>query len=213
MLNDSRKTGLLRLKHLREMNEATAETMDALRPRFERLADPANAPRVVSSFNLFQTPEPLAARLAEMFPTFGRTLEPSAGLGRLYRAVRDLDNACEMVLVEQAADCCRELYTATEHDNRTQLIQADFLTCDASRLGRFDSIIMNPPFKMGTDIKHITHALTLLAPGGQLVSLCYNGTKQRAKLKPLAATWIDLPAGSFRSEGTNADAAIVVFTR
>lgn len=209
--NNSRKTGLLRLRHLAEVTEAKAEELADLRPRFERLADPANAPRVVSSFNLFQTPEPLAARLAGMFTTFGRTLEPSAGLGRLYRAVRHVNASCEIVLVEQATDCARELYTATDKDSNARLIQADFLTCDVARLGLFDAIIMNPPFKMGTDVKHISHARTLLAPGGRLVSLCYNGSKQRAQLKPHAAEWIELPAGSFKSEGTNADATIVVF--
>jgi hypothetical protein len=34
------------------------------RPRFERLANNDSAPRVVSSFNLFQTPEHIADRMA-----------------------------------------------------------------------------------------------------------------------------------------------------
>ena len=73
----------------------------------------------------------------------------------------------------------------------------DFLKCVAARLGTFDAIVMNPPFKMGTDIKHIRHALTFLEPGGRLLSLCANGPKQRAALKAEASEWIDLPAGSF----------------
>ena len=77
-MQTSRKTGLLRLRHLLEVTEAKAEEMDAERPRFERLANPDSAPRVISAAQLFQTPEPLAARLAMMFPRFGRTLEPSA---------------------------------------------------------------------------------------------------------------------------------------
>lgn len=146
---NSRKTGILRLRHLREVTEAKAEEMDALRPRFERLADPASAPRVVSSYNLFQTPPELAARIAGMFPAFGRTLEPSAGLGRLYRAVRNRDAAAPVVLVEQNADCARELYAATDSDPAATLIVGDFLSMDAARLGGlFDSIIMNPPFHM-----------------------------------------------------------------
>lgn len=59
--------------------------------------------------------------------------------------------------------------------------------------------------------KHIAHALTMLAPGGRLVALCAAGPKQRARLQPIASEWIDLPAGSFKSEGTNVSAAIVVF--
>ena len=94
------------------------------------------------------------------------------------------------------------------------LVQGDFLACDADRLGGlFDEIIMNPPFKMGTDCKHILHAITLLADGGRLVSLCANGPKQRAKLMPIADQWIELPAGSFKAEGTSVNVAIVVINK
>lgn len=216
MNSDSRRHGVNRLKALREVTEAKAEEMAAERPRFQRLADDRNAPRVVSSFNLFQTPEPLAARLASMFPTFGRTLEPSAGLGRLYRAVRARDADCPITLVDISPECCGELYRETEGDGNAKLITGDFLTMDAARLGLFDSIIMNPPFKMGTDTRHVRQALTLLVPGGLLVSLCAAGPKQRKALGPLVETggeWIDLPAGSFASEGTNVNAAIVVIRK
>lgn len=209
---DSQRLGRLRLRHLLEHTEAVGEAMEAERPRFERLADPEAAPRVVSAFNLFQTPEPLAEQAAGLFETFGRTLEPSAGLGRLYRAVRRRAADCRITLVEQAAECCAELYRMTEGDEFAELVQADFLSCGVDRLGRFDSIIMNPPFKMGRDIKHIEHARKLLAPGGRLVSFCANGPKRHARLRPEAAQWYDLPAASFRSEGTHVAAAIVVFT-
>ncbi len=210
---ESQKTGRLRLRHLLEVTEAAGEEMDAERGRFERLADPGAAPRVVSAFNLFQSPEPLAERLAALLDRFGRVLEPSAGLGRLYRAVRTRDASCPVVLVDDSPECCRELYLATERDSAAQLVQADFLTCGVDRLGTFDSIVMNPPFKMGADVKHIRHALTLLKPGGRLVSLCAAGPRQRAALQPEASEWIDLPADSFKSEGTRVAAAIVVFDK
>lgn len=206
----SRLTGLERLRVLREVSESTGEDMANARGRFERLADPASAPRVVSSFNLFQTPEPLAAQLAGMFGKFGRTLEPSAGLGRLYRAVRRL-SSCRIVLVDNSPECCRELYIATAGDGGARLVQRDFLACQPSDLGYFDSIIMNPPFKNGADIRHIQHARTFLAPGGRLAAICANGPKQRSALMPLAGAWHDLPPGSFKGEGTNVNAAIVVF--
>ncbi len=64
---DSRRTGILRLRHLQEVTEAKAEEMAEAAPRFARLADKAaSAPRVVVAFQLFQTPEPLAARLVEL---------------------------------------------------------------------------------------------------------------------------------------------------
>lgn len=191
-----------------ETHEAVAEKMEEMRPRFDRLADPTSAPRVVSSFNLFQTPEALADRMAGMFPTFGRTLEPSAGLGRLYRAIRHRSD-CATVLVDSSPDCCRELYLATAGDESTRIVQADFLSHGAATLGRFDSIIMNPPFQMGTDVKHIRHALTMLAPGGRLVALCANGPRQRTHLQPLASQWIELPAGSFKAEGTSVNTVLL----
>lgn len=207
-MNTSRKTGLLRLAHLREVNEARAEEHDLHRERFERLKNPDSAPRAVSSFNLFQTPEPIADRMAAMADLSGRVLEPSAGLGRLYRAIR-CRSSCPVVLVENSPTCAAELYRETSGDNQAELVQADFLNCSAARLGSVDCVVMNPPFKMGRDVRHITHALTLLQPGGLLVALCFNGSRQNAKLKPLADTWEVLPAGSFKSEGTRAEVVLM----
>lgn len=210
-MSDSRKKGLLRLRHLNEVTEAVSEEMDAQRGRFERLKDPGSAPRVVTSDNLFQTPEPLAARLARMFQSFGRTLEPSAGLGRLYRAVRAVDATCPMTLVDISADCCRELYVATEGDDCTKLVQGDFLEMTVERLGGpFDSIIMNAPFRNGADIKHTLHAYEMLAKGGRLVAICAGGERRRKAFERMAVEWIDLPAKSFKEAYTNVDAAIVV---
>jgi hypothetical protein len=209
----SQLTGRLRLRHLLEVTEAKGEEMEEAAPRFHRLAREDAAPRVVSSFCLFQTPEPIAARVAGMFQDFGRTLEPSAGLGRLYNALRARCASCPVVLVEQSAECCGELYLATEGDALASLTQGDFLEQTPERLGLFQSILMNPPFKMGIDVKHVKHALTFLAPGGRLVSICANGPKQRKHLEPLASEWIVLPSGSFRSEGTGVETAIVVIDR
>lgn len=210
---ESRKRGLLRLRHLMEQTEAVGETMAEQRERFATLARDSSRVRVVSAPQLFQTPPELAARLAGMFEHFGRVLEPSAGLGRLYRAVRARDSACPVTLVDSSRECCGELYRATEGDDAARLVAGDFLAMDAAKLGYFDGIIMNPPFKMGTDIKHIQHALTLLAPGGRLVSLCAAGPKQRAAFVEVATLWAELPEGTFKGEGTKVAAAIVVFDR
>lgn len=214
MNTESRRTGILRLRHLLEVTEAKGEELAEAAPRFKALADKSAAPRVVTAFQLFQTPPELTARIAGMFPTgFGRTLEPSAGLGRLYRAVRAIDAACPVVLVEQSPACAGELYRATEGDGAASLHVADFLTMDAGRLGLFDSILMNPPFHRGADVRHVLHAVKLLAPGGRLVSVVAAGPRQRVALLPLASEWIDLPAGSFRSEGTGVETALVVIDK
>jgi phospholipid N-methyltransferase len=204
----------LRLLHLRECTESTAEEMADQRGRFQALADPASAPRAVSAFNLFQTPETLAQKMAAWLPLEpdSRILEPSAGLGRLYRAVRDL-HAGPITLIEYAPQCCRELYDMTSEDRQATLKQGDFLAQTPDGLGTFDGIIMNPPFKMGRDIRHILHAVDFLAVGGVLVSLCYDGPRQQAQLKPIADYWEDLPADTFKSEGTRADVALLVITK
>lgn len=206
----SQLTGRLRLRHLAEVTEAKAAEMDEQRERFERLANCKT--RAVSAFNLFQTPPELARRIAGMVPLDGRILEPSAGLGRIYRAVRAMSDS-PITLVEIAPQCAEELYRITEADHAAKLVQADFLECTAGRIGTFDAIVMNPPFRLGTDIKHVRHARGLLNPGGWLVSLVANGPKQRAALMPCADAWIDLEPGAFKSEGTNVNAAIVVFQK
>ncbi len=177
-MRESQQKGRFRLRHLLEVTEAVGEQMDDERARFQRLAQDDAKPRAVSSFNLFQTPEPLADQVAQMLPLKGRVLEPSAGLGRLYRAIRKISD-CYVTLVEISPDCCRELYREIEADPNATLIQEDFLQCDVARIGTFDGILMNPPFKQGRDIKHIEHALTFLNPGGTLVSLCANGPRQQ----------------------------------
>lgn len=201
----------MRLAALQDYTKAAGEEMAEQRGRFDRLANKESAPRVVSSFNLFQTPEPLAARVAAMLERSGRILEPSAGLGRLYRAARALSDS-QIVLVENSADCCQELYRSIENDRNAKLVQEDFLACDAERLGGlFDGVLMNPPFKMGTDIKHILHARSLLAPGGRLVAICADGPKQQKALQPIATDWVKLPANSFKEAGTSVSTSLFVF--
>lgn len=205
--------GRLRLLHLREQTEAAGERIADQRERFAALADPASAPRVVSAFNLFQTPPELAARMAALLldrvAIDAAILEPSAGLGRLYRAVRDAGHVGPVTLVDQSPDCCRELYQMTAEGGAT-LRQGDFLTM---QLPAVAGVIMNPPFKQGRDIKHILHAAELLTPGGRLVALCYDGPRQRARLQPVASQWHDLPPDTFKCEGTRVAVSLLVIDR
>lgn len=206
MLTESRKTGLLRLRHLQEHTEAHAEDMADERERFARLQSDESKPRAVSAFNLFQTPEPIADLMAARLGQRSRVLEPSAGLGRLYRALRHRSD-CPCVLVEQSPDCFAELYRQTERDAAAQIIPGDFLAVEG--LGTFDGILMNPPFKRGRDIAHIRHAATLLDRGGRLVALCYDGVRQNRDLRPICTTWEPLPAGSFVESGTRAGVVLL----
>jgi phospholipid N-methyltransferase len=184
------------------------------RQRFRALEGEDAKPRAVSAFNLFQTPEEIAARMVRALPEIpegGAILEPSAGLGRLYRAIRERYPSHQVELVEQSPECAAELYRETEGDVRATLKVRDFL--DLEPVPRFAAVVMNPPFKMGRDVKHITHAAQMLTPGGVLVALCYDGVRQARGLQPLADSWELLPPGSFRSEGTDAGAVLLTIRR
>lgn len=172
---------------------------------FEAMKDSLRAGvQVVSAPQLFPTPPDLAARmieLAEIQPQH-RTLEPSAGTGNLLEAFADAPDNCATpsVGVEvnfKLAEMLRARYPGFD------IRCADFLECNGD-LGKFDRVVMNPPFENASDIKHIKHALTFLKPGGRLVAICANGPRQQEQLQPLADTWEELPAGTFDGTGVRA---------
>lgn len=207
-----------RLNELQALNDEKGLEMMQEAGRFAALAtrhEDGTAPRAVSAFNLLQTPEAVGDMMVDKIRhKLGQgswVREPSAGLGRLYYAVRRACQKTSVSLIEESSECCAELYKILENDIRATLLQGDFL--DRDGLGMVDAVIMNPPFKMGRDIKHVMHALEFLKPGGVLVSLCYNGSRQNKKLRPLCDTWEVLPAGTFKSEGTGADVALLTITK
>ena len=85
----------------------------------------------------------------------------------------------------------------------------DFLEQNGN-LGKFDKILMNPPFANGADIKHIMHARQFLNPGGVIIAICANGPRQQDALKPIADSFTPLLPGSFQESGTNVNAALVI---
>lgn len=166
--------------------------------------------QVVSAPQLFPTPPDVAARvveLAEIEPGMN-VLEPSAGTGNLIRAMLDL--GASIYAVEINSELSRVLRDVVECRDLVDVRCADFLSLNGE-LGKFDRIVMNPPFRNGEDIRHIEHAKRFLAPGGRLVSVCADGPRQREKLMEDATAWIDLPAGSFTESGTEVSTAIVVY--
>ena len=177
--------------------------------------------QVVSAPQLFPTPPDLAARMVDLagLAVGMRVLEPSAGTGRLLEALPGIvpfgqvrQTALQVVAVEvNAALAARLACSGLAGTVRC----ADFLQCgaDAGDLGLFDVVLMNPPFAQGADIAHITHALTMLKPGGRLVALCANGPRQSASLRPMVEArggeWEDLPADTFKEEGTGVRVALI----
>jgi protein-L-isoaspartate O-methyltransferase len=189
----------------REVDESAAE--------FDALKDSLKVGvKVVSAPQLFPTPPELARRMVEEAglpvadPSL-RILEPSAGTGAILDEV--FTYAGEIVAVEinySLADALRNRYQAV----RVQC--SDFLECNGD-LGKFDRILMNPPFANGDDIKHIQHALTMLKPNGRLVAICAGGPRQQAVLQPLAENsggiWEPLEPGTFKESGTMVNAVLL----
>lgn len=203
-----------RLQALRMDNDAAGYAMEEFRPRFARLAgrhENGTAPRAVSAFQLFQTPTDLAAQLvgALGLRPGARVLEPSAGLGRILDALRPYRPA-EVVAIEVAAALAGELYR--QERAAVTIKQRDFLACSPDELGLFDAVAMNPPFHLRADIRHILHARQFLKPGGTLAALCFDTAHRSKALRHLAATWQEIPSGTFGKEGTSVATVLATFT-
>lgn len=191
---------LSRLHSLRMDTTEAGYRMDDMRGRFDKLRDRhanGTAPRAVSAFQLFQTPENLADRmvgLAGIGPGHA-VLEPSAGLGRLLRPILATGPASV-----HACEIDKELAGELFHTfPGVSLTQGDFL---AREFPTVDRIVMNPPFHMRADVRHVRHALSFLRPGGVLVGLCLDTRHRADALRDLADHWEPVPAGAFRAEGT-----------
>ena len=178
--------------------------------------------KVVSVPQLFPTPPELARRMAaEAGELAGlRVLEPSAGTGNIVRAIIDHATGADCVRIT-AVEINYNLVSLLEQQrNRTvyangdnfEIRQADFLECNGD-LGKFDRVIMNPPFERGSDIEHIKHAVKFLKPGGRIVAICAGGPRQERELKPLAedsgGIWEPLEPGTFKDSGTGVNTVLL----
>ncbi len=208
-----------------DMERATAASADAA--PFDAMRDSLRAGvTVVSAPQLFLTPPDLAARMvaiADVQPGH-RVLEPSAGTGRILDAVAAAGVPCEVRAVEVSRDLAAGLLRhplakvrscATDYSVKG----GDFLTVDPARWGTFDRILMNPPFALGADVDHVTHAVRFLAPGGRLVAIMSAGvsfrddrrTREfRALVDQMDGLIEALPAGTFAASGTGANTVLVV---
>lgn len=161
--------------------------------------------QVVSAPNLFPTPPQVAIKMIELADLCAgdRVLEPSAGTGNLCKvAIAAGVFKSDLVAVEVNSKLAEGLKAVAG-----QVIAGDFLEQNGN-LGKFDRVLMNPPFDHGSDIKHILHARGFLNPGGKIIAICANGPKQKEAFLDTAIEWMDLDPGTF--EGTNVRAAIIV---
>ncbi|MFL7022254.1 PLxRFG domain-containing protein [Vibrio cyclitrophicus] len=91
-----------------------------------------------------------------------KVLEPNAGMGHLADKIKDTGADLD---VGEFAYTMSELLKAKGHN----VVSGDFLEYNPGEI--YDRIVMNPPFSNDSDVKHVTHALTMLKPGGRLVSI------------------------------------------
>lgn len=165
-------------------------------------------------FNFFPSPPAVVARLIELASLHEgmRVLEPSAGTGAIASACADAGTK---------VDCCELMdanYAALAADDRFGAVwHMDFLLLEP--VAAYDRVLMNPPFAKQADIKHVTHALNFLKPGGLLVSVMASSvafrdnklTQDFRSLMRERGGWIeDLPDGSFKESGTMVRTIIAV---
>lgn len=185
--------------------------------------------QVVSAPQLFPTPADLAARMVELaeLGDGARVLEPSAGTGRLVQAVKDTGRSVHIVAVEVNHALARTLNqqhsqaAPVDVPQAVEVIARDFMELKGGAgadgcIGQFDAVVMNPPFEGAADVRHIVHALRMVKPGGRLVAICANGPRQQAVLRPLVeqhgGEWEELPADTFKAEGTGVRTALLALT-
>jgi len=207
---------------------ATPKAENPEEAKFDAMRDSLKAGvQVVTAPQLFPTPADLAARMVETAFENGwgvqigaemnlkcRVLEPSAGTGNILAAIGQASKehrACgfELVAVEINLNLAHALAAKFPV---ADVRRTDFLTCNGD-LGKFDRIVMNPPFERGSDIEHIRHAVGMLADGGRLVAICASGPKQREALEPLCDSWTDLEPGTFKESGTMVNVAMIVINK
>lgn len=145
----------------------------------------------------FPTPKPLAKEMVQKADIRqGMTvLEPSAGNGNIADSIREEGTEPDVI---EPYSTLRGILEQKKHN----LIGSDFL----EETGKYDRIVMNPPFERGQDMDHVQHAYELLKPGGRIVAIMSEGSFGRSDKKATAfREWLEehngtdekLPEGSF----------------
>jgi len=152
----------------------------------------------------FYTPEAIAIKVARHANVRGLVvLEPSAGQGSLAKACITA-GALAVDCVEKDPSC-REVLAGINGS----LWMTDFLLANQTISGvYYTRIVMNPPFSKGQDLKHVTHALNFLAPGGLLFAIV--PSKDCPKFAAMGAKTVEVfAAGSFKESGTNIETRLI----
>lgn len=150
----------------------------------------------------FYTPPELADRLVKLAEINSRCicLEPSAGLAAISGAMVRA-GAQSVTNVEIDPETARALRAMGLH-----VIEDDFLNVGPCRLGKFDRVVMNPPFAKDQDVKHVQHALQFLKTGGILVAVMASNVDRKCFDRLVAGLdyeVVPVESGAFKESGTN----------
>lgn len=164
----------------------------------------------------FYTPADLARRVVEAagVQPGELVLEPSAGRGAIAQAAQ----------VAGGRVTCMEIHRPNvEHLDGLgfyNVAEGDFLQEPADPA--FDCVVMNPPFTKRQDVRHVTHAMGFLRPGGRLAAIMsaaveyrddQTGRDFRALVEHHGGTIERLPANSFGEAGTSVSTVLVTMTK
>ena len=125
-------------------------------------------------------------------------LEPSAGQG----GIADYLPAGSMLIEVSALHC--EILKWKGHSN---VVQGDFLNIS---LGKFDRIVMNPPFSDGRWQAHVEHAAGMLADCGVLVAIVPSSANGKFERPGFEIEWLGVYNDCFA--GTSVSVAMMRVT-
>ncbi len=191
----------------------------------DRMEDLLQTGRITDSkkeLGFFETPVAVAARLArEAEVRHGMSvLEPEAGTGRLADAVRESVQPGFALITCVELDC--ERYRGLLNKGYFEVFNLNFLETVPDSDGRYDRVVMNPPFARRQDIHHVRHAFRWLKAGGVLAAIMSGGVVFREdklaldfrhEVDAADGTIIPLPEGSFSESGTEANTCIVTMRK
>lgn len=158
------------------------------------------------------------------FPTPAETAESVIDLANIEPGMLTLEPSVGEAAIALLAQAEGAEITAYEIDPKragvaSKALDLEIGVCDFLSVTpepKFDRVVMNPPFALRADVKHVLHAIKFLKPGGRLVSIMSAGILFRTdalttSLRDQLDHYEALPDDSFKASGTSVRTAVVVF--
>lgn len=194
---------------LTDINRALAEYYgDVLPDAYEHTDKKATSKEVSKDLQFYRTPKKTVDYILSdfYFKDNFKILEPSCGDGALLDGIREKCKGLSVSItgVEYSQERCelaRQKGFVVHQDN--------FLTWKTK--GRFNAVIMNPPFYGKHYAEHIDKAYSLLSDDGVLVSILPITAQLNHGIldKKYKCRWSSLPLRSFSESGTNINTCLV----